>query len=302
MSTDINVPIPQLLEKMKNTDKDFRFMAVNDLMCELKKDSARWDDDLEGKIVKMILDLLDDKTGEVQNQSVKCLGPLVGKIKDQQVEAMVDRLCTNMVGNKMTLRDISSVGLKTVIGEIPASNPTLAAIVCKSIVGRLSKSIAEQRDESVQLESLDILADLLSKFGGLLVQYHTKLLESLEPQLMSPRFAVRKRSIGAIGLLVMTCDEAIYTKIIDMLSKGLKSSGKDRKASEVLAHTNTCIQAIGIICKQAGHRFRDHVNKIVPLIFKHASKEDEELREQCLQAFESIVSNVGKKLPHTFLI
>jgi cullin-associated NEDD8-dissociated protein 1 len=93
----------------------------------------------------------------------------------------------------------------------------------------------------------------------------------------------------------MTCDEAIYTKIIDMLSKGLKSSGKDRKASEVLAHTNTCIQAIGIICKQAGHRFRDHVNKIVPLIFKHASKEDEELREQCLQAFESIVSKCGKE-------
>ena len=86
------VPIPQLLEKMRNNDKDYRYMAINDLMERLRTDTARWDDDLESKIVRMILELLDDKTGEVQNQSVKCLGPLVGKIKDKQVEYVVDRL------------------------------------------------------------------------------------------------------------------------------------------------------------------------------------------------------------------
>ena len=55
------------------------------------------------------------------------LGPLVGKVKDYQVEVIVDTLCNNMVGDKEQLRDISSIGLKTVINELPLTTQTLAA-------------------------------------------------------------------------------------------------------------------------------------------------------------------------------
>ncbi|KAG6920644.1 cullin associated and neddylation dissociated 1, partial [Chelydra serpentina] len=63
--------ISNLLEKMTSSDKDFRFMATNDLMTELQKDSIKLDDDSERKVVKMILKLLEDKNGEVQNLAVK---------------------------------------------------------------------------------------------------------------------------------------------------------------------------------------------------------------------------------------
>ena len=100
--------------------------------------------------------------------------------------------------------------------------------------GRLSAAIAQQEDVSVQLEALDILGDLLSRFGGLLVQFHPNLVEalqvmivikivmmaagpmlitSLQPQLKSPRLAVRKRSIIALGHLVMSCDQTLYIKV-----------------------------------------------------------------------------------------
>lgn len=49
----------------------YRFMATNDLMTELQKDSIKLDDDSERKVVKMILKLLEDKNGEVQNLAVK---------------------------------------------------------------------------------------------------------------------------------------------------------------------------------------------------------------------------------------
>jgi len=65
--------------------------------------------------------------------------------------------------------------------------------VCKTIVGRLSSAVAQQNDVSVQLEALDILGDLLSRFGGLLIVFHPNILEALSPQLKSPRLAVRKR-------------------------------------------------------------------------------------------------------------
>lgn len=56
---------------MTSADKDFRFMATNDLMSELQKASIKLDDDSEKKIVKMLLQLLEDKNGEVQNLAVK---------------------------------------------------------------------------------------------------------------------------------------------------------------------------------------------------------------------------------------
>lgn len=56
---------------MTSSDKDFRFMATNDLMSELQKDSIKLDDDSERKVVRMLLKLLEDKNGEVQNLAVK---------------------------------------------------------------------------------------------------------------------------------------------------------------------------------------------------------------------------------------
>uniref|UniRef100_A0A673U514 Cullin associated and neddylation dissociated 2 (putative) n=1 Tax=Suricata suricatta TaxID=37032 RepID=A0A673U514_SURSU len=64
--------ISSLLEKMTSSDKDFRFMATSDLMSELQKDSIQLDEDSERKVVKMLLRLLEDKNGEVQNLAVKC--------------------------------------------------------------------------------------------------------------------------------------------------------------------------------------------------------------------------------------
>lgn len=57
--------------QMTSTDKDYRFMATNDLMTELQKDSIKLDDDSERKVVRMLLRLLEDKNGEVQNLAVK---------------------------------------------------------------------------------------------------------------------------------------------------------------------------------------------------------------------------------------
>lgn len=294
MSGGVSYQIAHLLEKMTSSDKDFRFMATNDLMSELQKDSIKLDDDSERKVVRMLLRLLEDKNGEVQNLAVRCLGPLVGRVKDCQVEVIVDALCKNMVGDKEQLRDISSIGLKTVINELPLTTQTLAATVCKTIVGRLSSAIAQQEDVSVQLEALDILGDLLSRFGGLLVQFHPNLLDALQPQLKSPRLAVRKRSIIALGHLVMSCDQTLYLKLINMLLEELSNNSSNTQ------NTRTYIQAVGAICRQAGHRFGDHVERVVPLVLKYAQvEEDDELREHCLQACENMVYKCGKEItPH----
>lgn len=53
---------------------------------------------------------------------ISSLAPLVSKVKEPQVETMVDTLCSNMMSDKEQLRDISSMGLKTVIAELPLTS------------------------------------------------------------------------------------------------------------------------------------------------------------------------------------
>ncbi|KAJ0182615.1 hypothetical protein K1T71_001984 [Dendrolimus kikuchii] len=289
---NVSYHIAHLLEKMTSNDKDFRFMATNDLMTELQKDSIKLDDDSERKVVKMLLRLLEDKNGEVQNLAVKCLGPLVNKVKEFQVEGIVDTLCANMLSDTEQLRDISSIGLKTVISELPLGSNTLAANVCKKITGKLSSAIEKQEDVSVQLEALDILADLLSRFGGLLISFHPMLLNSLLPQLASPRQAVRKRTIVALSHLVMSCNASLYNKLIDHLLEGLSSS----TSSSV---SRTHIQCIASICRQAGHRFGEQLWRVAPQVLEYSTDADEELREHCLQALEAFVLKCPKEVqPH----
>lgn len=69
------------------------------------------------------------------------LGPLVNKVKENQVETIVDALCTNMISENEQLRDICSIGLKTVISDLPITNTPLAANVCRRITGKLTSAI-----------------------------------------------------------------------------------------------------------------------------------------------------------------
>ncbi|CAG2112250.1 unnamed protein product, partial [Medioppia subpectinata] len=190
---------------MTSSDKDFRFMATNDLMSELQKDNIKLDDDCEKKVVRMLLKLLEDKNGEVQNLAVKCLGPLVNKVKEIQVETIVDTLCSNMISNNEQLRDISSIGLKTVIAELSPNSTALVSTICKKITGRLANAISQHDDMGIRLEALEILSDLLNRFGNLLVSFHANIQDSLIPQLLCQRLAVRKRAITALSYLTMCC-------------------------------------------------------------------------------------------------
>ncbi|XP_044761676.1 cullin-associated NEDD8-dissociated protein 1 [Coccinella septempunctata] len=284
----VSYQIANLLEKMQSNDKDFRFMATNDLMSELQKDSIKLDDDSERKVVRMLLKLLEDKNGEVQNLAVKCLGPLVNKVKEVQVESIVETLCTNMISDKEQLRDISSIGLKTVIAELPQATGGLSGNICRKITGRLTTAI-EREDVSVQLEALDIISDLLFRFGTVLQSFHGMILTALLPQLSSQRQAIRKRTITACSNLVPSCNPALYNKIIEYLYNGLCS---DVPSSQM----RTYVQCVAAVCRQSGQKFGEFIPKFVPLILRCSEVDDDELREFSLQAFESFVTRCPKEI------
>uniref|UniRef100_A0A8V5HEU4 Uncharacterized protein n=1 Tax=Melopsittacus undulatus TaxID=13146 RepID=A0A8V5HEU4_MELUD len=199
-----------------------------------------------------------------------------------------------MLSDKEQLRDISSIGLKTVISELPptSTGTTMTANVCKKITAQLTGAIGKQEDVSVQLEALDILSDMLSRLGGTLYSFHSSILNCLLPQLTSPRLAVRKRAIIALGHLVLTCSGSIFSELTEHLLAELKRN-------ESTSTTRTYIQCVAGISRQAGHRIGEHLEKIIPLIVQYCNVEDDELREYCFQAFESFVRRCPKEMdPH----
>ncbi|CAK8675597.1 unnamed protein product [Clavelina lepadiformis] len=289
MMTYTSFHISSLLDKMNSHDKDYRFMATNDLMMELQKDSIKLDDESEKKVIKMLLKLLEDKNGEVQNLAVRCLGPLVSKVKEHQIETIVDTLCSNMISDKEQLRDISSIGLKTVITELPQSNVTMLANICKKITNRLTSAISKQTDVSVQLEALDILGDLLNRHGSLLNTFHAQIKDALLPLLKNGRMAVRKRANTAIGHLVISCNNTIFSELVRHLVDELSFSEGD---NDSLTRTRrTYVQCICSITSQAGHRVGKFLEELMPLVTKFCSQDevDDELREHCIHTFELFI-------------
>ncbi|XP_060036654.1 cullin-associated NEDD8-dissociated protein 2 isoform X4 [Erinaceus europaeus] len=249
------LPMSSLLEKMTSSDKDFRFMATSDLLSELQKDSIQLDEDSERRVVQTLLGLLEDRNGEVQGLAVRCLGPLVGKVKECQVEAIVEALCANMRSDKEQLRDIAGIGLKTVLSKLPpaATESSLATSVCRKVTGQLTAAIIQQEDVALQLEALDILSDMLSRLGAPLGAFHAGLLHCLLPQLGSPRLAVRKRAVGALGHLAAACCSDLLTQLADHLLQRLPSP-REPACPTCPAAARTLVQCVGSVGRQAGHR------------------------------------------------
>lgn len=184
---------------------------------------------------------------------------MVNKVKECQVETIVESLCANMISEKEQLRDISSIGLKTVISELPQASGGLSGNICKRITGNLTTAIERQQDVSVQLEALDIMSDLLARFGSVLVTYHSAILNALLPQLYSQRQAVRKRTITACSNLVLSCHLSLYGKLIGILYEGLRVNNNSTQ-------TRTYIQCTAAVWYEASYlnlTFIDYYKQIL---------------------------------------
>ena len=277
--------IQTLLERMTSNDKDFRFMATNDLMGELQQDSIRLDDESELKITHQIVGLLMDKNGEVQNLAVKCLGFLVSRIKDDRRQLVIKNLCSMLKNESEQIRDIGSIALKTIVTAAPFSRGMIE-IVNKDLIPNLLAAIGNRSDVNVQLESLEILTELINRVGS---QFESHLYEEIQLQLMtqlqSERSAVRKRSMNALSYLLSCCSDELYIATISQLIQALNELSN---TSSSCSAAKTILQCIATITRLAGHRSnKEQSDQIIPIIHRFCQVNDDELREYCLQAFEA---------------
>ncbi|XP_058214981.1 cullin-associated NEDD8-dissociated protein 1 [Rhododendron vialii] len=280
-----NLTMTGILEKMTGKDKDYRYMATSDLLNELNKEGFRPDADLEVKLSNIVLQQLDDAAGDVSGLAVKCLAPLVKKVREQQVVEMTAKLCDKLLDGKDQHRDIASIALKTIISEVPSSSVAQSVLV--SISPQLIKGITGPgMSAEIKCECLDILCDALHKYGNLMASDHEVLLGALLPQLSSNQASVRKKAVSCLASLASSLSDDLLAKSTIEVVRLLKTKGKK---SEM---TRTNIQMIGALSRAVGYRFGPHLGDTVPVLFNYctsASENDEELREYSFQALESFL-------------
>ncbi|KZV43714.1 hypothetical protein F511_00265 [Dorcoceras hygrometricum] len=280
-----NLTLTGILEKMTGKDKDFRYMATSDLLNELNKEGFKLDVDLEAKLSNIVIQQLDDAAGDVSGLAVKCLVPLVKKIREQQVLEMTNKLCDKLLNGKEQHRDIASIALKTIIGEVPTAS--IAQSVLVSISPKLIQGITAQgMSTEIKCECLDIMCDVLQKYGNAMASDHEVLLGALLPQLSLNQASVRKKTVSSIASLSSSLSDDLLAKATVEVVRLLKSKATK---SEI---TRTNIQMIGALSRAVGYRFGPHLGETVPILIgycNNASENDEELREYSLQALESFL-------------
>lgn len=287
-----------LLDRMTSADKDFRFMATNDLMGLLNRDHFRMDDHDEAKVTQQIISLLRDKNGEVQNLAVKCLSALIATIKDERRQLVIGALCSMLNNNSDQIRDISSIALKSIVASIPMNRKTVD-IISDDLIPDLLKAINDpKQDVNIQLESLDIIGEVISRVGSQLGHNMPIIQVELIKKLNSERSAVRKRSINALANLLSCCPDDLYNETVSRLSQAFNdiTCAEDAAQNDVsqsfgfLTQSKSLLHCFSAVMRSAGHRMSiEQANQILPVIFKLCQAQDDELREYCLQAFESYI-------------
>ncbi|KAI5016515.1 hypothetical protein ZWY2020_006366 [Hordeum vulgare] len=169
--------ITGIWEKMTGKDKDYRYMATSDLLSDLNKESFKADLDLESKFTTIVLQQLEDASGDVSGLSVKCLAPLVKKASEDRVVEMTDKLCDKLLNGKELHRDIASIALKTIIVEVTMAS--LSEKILVSLAPQLINGDTNGKSAEIKCECLDILGDVLHRFGNVIMKDHAFMLTAL---------------------------------------------------------------------------------------------------------------------------
>ncbi|EPQ61385.1 hypothetical protein GLOTRDRAFT_30890 [Gloeophyllum trabeum ATCC 11539] len=275
-----------LIEKMQSPDQDFRFMGLNDLMTEIKQDPncLLGDESMENKVIRQVLQLVQDKISEVKNQAVN-LGQLIKIIRETQMDFVIDQLIEFSSGKDDELRDISGLALKTITSELPPSGQ-IAGKACAKLAPRLLQQLSNaQTPPETLMETLSILSILITRFPGHLSSptLMPQPLTVIPPLLSHPRTAVRKRAIITIAQYAPVSPPELFHELLarDILPFLASGASIDKQT--------TTVQLVTAIVRHSPTQIIPSLSEIVPGIVAAVQRDDDELRESCLQALETLV-------------
>ena len=274
-------------------------MATSDLCEVLKRHSSggnfdsyhAMDASTERKICTAVLRLLHDKSNDVQAIAVKTLGILLTTVHEEQVLEIADSLADQVLDrDKSELRDVYAIGLRTLCKTVPNE---MGDKVSQKLVGRLLEGI-ESDVEEIVLACLDVLTDLLGRFGASSIhvtRQHEPILQLCLTQLSSDSHVVRKRTGATIGCLSVVLSDALLVRMVESLlsqidmAEGVGKSGRRRtrlaqkqaaaQSAAKAGDTRALIRTMCTVSGAVGHRLgQAQIDRIIPIFLRFCDPDD----------------------------
>jgi cullin-associated NEDD8-dissociated protein 1 len=276
-------------------------MAVSDLTKELEKEAYKPDAASQKKIVQgLVAVLTNDTASEVRSCVIKCLVPLIRKLGEDAARELFESLTKLLYEHKdETTRDLAGSGMKIMLESISPENAKVVIKVMnpKLINGAKDAAKADAVKDKAQM-SLELLGELLSRFGKEMIADSEKIQEVVLPLISSKDSMNKKKAIVCLGYLSTVSSDKLFDDLMTYLT------GAVSKTKEVGA-IRTFVQAIGTLSRFAGNRMGKYVDKIFSMVktytdhkdfFVEEDKYDEELREICLQTLEALITRCPNEL------
>jgi cullin-associated NEDD8-dissociated protein 1 len=302
-----------LLKKTSHYDKDERYMATSDLCEVLKKQSdGTLDASTERQICTAVLRLLHDKSNDVQAVAVKTLGVLLTTVQQEQVLEIAESLADQVLdASKSELRDVYAIGLRTLVKTCPAA---MGSRVSQRLLGRLLEGIrtgsipppdgggdSSSEREEIVLACLDVLTDLLGRFGATAVtvtRQHEQVLQMCLQQLGADKSTVvRKRAGNTLTCLSTVLSDPLLHRMveallrqIDLSSEGVGKTGRRKTRSmkqqqqqkldaqseqDGKGDTRSLIRTMCTVSGAIGHRLgQEQIDRILPILLRFTEPED----------------------------
>jgi len=289
--------IARLLKEAVEYDPDMRYMAANDLCNEWLKENSTIESTVEKQILSIFLKQLDDQSVDVQGNAVRCIKKIVPRIQESQLGEVVDKLMDLILTGKSEFRDIYATCLKGIIAE--ASDA--ASLIFSNVLLPKALQGVELRGSEAQEESLDVLGDLLRRFGtSLHVQDPSRLIRPAMAVITDPRMSLRKKATQCLGAIsIILPQKQLYALLEDLIGKIQKGGAKKDKF--------TYIQAINAISRSVGYKLATHLPRIIPMFFPFCQVRnlditasevdmDHDIIELCLTTFENFLKRCPREV------
>ena len=244
---------------------------------------------------------------------VYSLSVLVRKLSHGELLEIVSKLIMLVSDpSKHESTDIYAIGLKTIItnihsnvGEAIATKAGENIIAAFNRVGKITPTSAINASYLNEIESsvMDILKELINRFGGILAPLHGDLLGVISSRISHTNDVVRKRAIACLGILVSYLNDSHFQLIMEqVISRMQHASVNDANQSTLYSY----LQSIGVICQSGSNRVGKYLASIIPQLQRFCVANGEtddnvsdvkiELWENCMQAFESIIIRCSQQV------
>ena len=344
MAAQIGAPqlqsIPVLTQRLYDADPDIRFMSLNDLLTTfnnpIHSQLLTGDFTQCAKLVDGFLHTLSDTNGDVQNMTIKCIGPFVRRSHPEVLCPMIHKL-GQLEEYRGVDNTIPALAIRAVVISLPrprsgagkpkAVNDAYIAI-SKVLIPRLVGYIVLPRGDTGRpdppkgllqedLETgsdrnvIDVLIEIARCFGPMLHQSEVTALQKIIMELIeSPRTAsvMKKKAVSALSTLAHFFSETMLSGVVSKLIERL------RDPHLTPSHRRLYISVLGSLARSVPDKFGPHLRTITPFVIAPLSQKEldeqmaaleednerdpltDEARDAALVALESFMTSYNSEM------